>query len=188
MNCRSFAVIALAALAGCATTDLTEPEPNLAGVFTVDASAGWAYVDLADSVKVTPTPDAASSTAWDIGFSTTSVAINGGSAGPGGVTAFCICQNASSTNEQFLAMTADGEKADFDAVKTVPANATFSADVFGTQRWYRYNLAGDNRVTPTFDVYLLKRGTSVYKIQITNYYSATNQPRHISFRYERIVQ
>ena len=61
------------------------------------------------------------------------------------------------------------------------------AGVFGTSRWYKYNIAGDNRISPTFDVYLLKRGSSVYKVQITNYYSATDQPRHITFRYERIA-
>jgi hypothetical protein len=175
-------------LAACTTTDTTAPEPNPAGVMAVDASASWAYVSLEDSATVSPTPSATASTEWDIGFSTTSVAINGGTAGPAGMTAYCICQNASKTNEQFLAATAEGEKADFDAVTSVPASAVFSADVFANQRWYRYNLAGDNRVTPTFDVYLLKRGTTVYKVQITNYYGPTGAPRQISFRFERIAQ
>lgn len=173
---------------GCATSDVAAPEPIVAGTITVDASAGWAYVSLADSAVVTPAPAAEASTAWDIGFSVTSVAINGGSAGPGGVSVHCICQNASSTNSQFLAMTAQSEKGDFDAVTEVPAGAAFATDVFANQRWYRYNLAGDNRVSPTFDVYLVKRGTAVYKLQITDYYSATGQPRHISFRYQQIVK
>lgn len=185
---RPLVAIALLGLAAaCTTNDVTAPEPNPAGVMTVDASTAWAYVSLADSAAVTPT-DAATSTAWDIGFNATNVAINGGSAGPAGITVHCICQNASSTNDQFLAMTADGEKSDFDAVTMVPANATFSADVFGVQKWYRYNLAGDNRISPTFDVYLVKRGTTVYKLQITNYYGATGATRQISFRFERIAQ
>ena len=80
----------------------------------------------------------------------------------------------------------------FDEITTayVP-NVAYKTDayagVFGAKRWYRYNLQGDHRVSPTFDVYLLKRGESVYKIQLLNYYGDTGDPRQITFRYERIV-
>lgn len=330
----------LVSLAAC-NDAVTEPPLPVEGSFTVDASTAWVYVSLSDSAIVSPTPSARESSAWDIAFNATSVTLNGGAAGPGGVTGACLCQNAAASDAEILAMTAGSEESDFAAVTAVPSTASFVSDqltpamsgwytgagssaaadanrtflvrladgasfakarvtaienasgtsagrvtleyavqpagsatfgdvktvtfdatastsasmtadlnsdamggsagdwdiklvgwdllvnggvsgpgaagvattteqfgalttatetppqayrtdvyagIFGTNRWYRYNLAGDNRISPTFDVYLLKRGTDVYKLQITNYYSATAQPRHITFRYERIAQ
>lgn len=179
------AVLALPALAAaCSTSDVTAPPTRVAGTFTVDASTSWAYIDLADSAVVTPTPSAAESMGWDIGFSATNVALNTAA----GVTAACLCQNSDATNEQVLAMTAASEQADFDAVKTVPATATFTADAFTANKYYRYNILGDHRISPTFNVYLIKRGTAVYALQITGYYDSTNKSRQISFRYKQIAQ
>ena len=322
----------------CASDDVTAPPPAGAGAFTVDASTQWVYVSLRDSAIVTPAPSATESAAWDIAFNATNVTLNGGQAGPGGVTGACLCQNsaANPTNAQWLAMTADGERADFDLVTAVPATAAFTADVltpaltgwftgsgagavaspdsvylvrlsdssgvaklrvtqlqgasaasagrvtveyalaangqtafaaprtvtldlgtgaksldldagrvatgsdwelrfdgftvrvnggvsgpgkaaaakltsatfatatpastaatayrtdvhagvFNTSRFYRYNIGGDNRITPTFDVYLIRRGSTVYKLQIVSYYSATGQSRHVAFRYQQIA-
>ena len=318
---------------------VTDPPLRAEGTFTVNASTGWVYVSLADSATVVPTPSARESDAWDIAFFSTNVTLNGGQAGPGEVVGACLCQNAGATDAQILAMTEDSEEAEFTAVTTVPAAATFVAEqltaaisgwyagagasatanadnvflvrladgasfakvrvtaieaasatsagrvtlqyavqpnataafgatktivldgtasggsaasvdlnadafstaaadwdvrlvgwnllvnggvsgpgsaaaatgsgtfesittastapqayrtdvyagVFGQSRWYKYNLAGDNRISPTFDVYLVKRGSTVYKLQITNYYSATGAPRHITFKYEQIA-
>ena len=79
----------------------------------------------------------------------------------------------------------------FEQVVTAKtADQAYRADVysgvFNTNRFYRYNIGGDNRISPTYDVYLLRRGTAIYKVQITNYYNATGQARHITFRYARI--
>jgi hypothetical protein len=326
------------AVTACATDDVTGPPAPVAGAFTVDASTRWVYVSLRDSAIVTPSPSAGESSAWDIAFNATNVTLNGGQAGPGGVTGFCVCQNsgANLTNAQWLALTADGERPDFDAITAVPAGAAFAADVltpaftgwftgsgagavaspdsvyfvrlsdssgvakvrvtqlqgasatsagrvtleyalagngqaafgasrtaaldlatgaksldlqtgqpttgvdwelrfdgfaarvnggvsgpgnaaaakittatwatatpattaanafrtdvhagvFNASRFYKYNIGGDNRITPTFDVYLIRRGSTVYKLQIVNYYSATGQARHIAFRYQQIA-
>ena len=334
---RRIAVVVLSAtLAGaCASDDVTAPPAAEAGAMTVDASAGWVYVSLADSAVVTPTPSASASSEWDIAFNVTNVMLNGGDAGPGGVTGACICQNAGATSAAVLAMTPASEESDFESVASVPAGASFTAEAFQpaiagwytgtgasataapgtayllrladgesyakvrvtslqnpssgsagvvtleyavqadsteafgptqtidvdvsagarqvdlnggtegaavagwdleldgftmrlnggvsgtghaaasaatepfddiqsavlfasayrtdgfagaftTNRWYRYNLAGDNRVSPTFDVYIIKRGTLTYALQIVNYYGATGQPRQISFRFRRI--
>ncbi|MDF1503745.1 HmuY family protein [Roseisolibacter sp. H3M3-2] len=335
---RSLLALPALVLAGCASDDVTAPLPPAAGVFTVDAATRWVYVSLGDSAVVTPTPSAGESAAWDVAFNATNVTLNGGAAGPGGVTGYCVCQNAAAnpSNAQWLALTAEGERADFDAITAVPAGAAFTADaltpavtgwylgsgasaaaspdsaylvrlsdssgvakvrvtrlegasatsagrvtveyalanngdvafgatrtatldlttgaksldlqtgtavtganwelrfdgfaarvnggvsgpgnaaaaklttatfaaatpaataanayrtdvyagVFNTSRFYRYNLGGDNRITPTFDVYLLRRGSAVYKFQIVDYYSATGQARHYTFRYQRIA-
>lgn len=323
------------AVAACGD-DVVAPPPPVEGTVTVDASRGYVYFSFADGEVVTPTPSASSSGAWDIAFFATTVTLNGGAAGPGGVSGFCVCQNAGATDAQVLAMTPDSELADFDAA-TVPVNAVFTTDaltpaitgwytgtgaaaqadpsktflvrladsvgyakvrvtalqnptatsagvvtieyavqatataalgatqtmqldlttgakaidletgtvttstagwdlrfegftvrvnsgvsgpgkggaavaagsfasittakeadqayrsdsyagVFGTSRWYRYNIGGTgNRISPTFEVYLVKRGSAVYKVQLVNYYNVTGAPRHITFRYEQIA-
>ena len=42
-------------------------------------------------------------------------------------------------------------------------------------------------IWPTYNVYLLKRGEAVYKFQIVGYYGPTGNPRHVTYRYERIA-
>jgi len=334
------AAVALATIAGCASDDVTSPSRSTAGAFTVDASTQWVYVSLRDSAIVTPTPSANESTAWDIAFNATNVTLNGGQAGPGGVTGACLCQNSltSPADAQWLAMTAESELTDFESVASVAPSTTFTADVltpavagwftgsgaaavaspesvyfvrladssgvakvrvtqlqgatatsagrvtieyalatngqaafgasqtatldlttgaksfdlntgqvttnaaawelrfdgftarvnggvsgpgnsaaakitavtfaaatpaatapnafridvyagiFNTARFYKYNIGGNNRITPTFDVYLIRRGSAVFRLQIVSYYSATGQPRHIGIRYQQIAQ
>ena len=336
---RAAACSAAVLLVACSSDDTVAARQPAAGSFTVDATSRFVYVSLADSATVTPAPSATESAAWDLALFATNITLNGGQAGPGGVTGYCVCQNSAvnPTNEQWLAMTPASEAADFDAVTTVPAGATFAgevltpaiggwyggagatavartdsvyfvrlsdssgvakvrvtaiagataahagtvtleyavatngtetfgevetlqldlatgpksvdlqsgqvtssatdwdlrfdgwtarvnggvsgpgkgaatrvasttfaaatpastnanayridsyAGVFGTSRFYKYNIGGDNRITPTFDVYLLKRGSAVYKLQVTGYYNATGQGRHITFRYAQIA-
>jgi len=334
---RSLPAVAIAALSACATDDVVAPiQLQDEGSMTVVATSSWQFVSLADSTQVTPTPSANASAGWDIAFYGTNVTLNGGDAGPGGVTAACLCQNASATNDQVLEMTAESEFADFDTVTAVPAGLTFTGDaltpaivgwfsgtgatatadtaktwllrlndstsyaairvkaiaaptathagsvtleyrlqasadaalgaaqeitvdagavggtrvdlnsgatttddaawdvqvqgftirvnggisgsgkggaattatafadlttavtnasayridvyagVFGTQRYYRYNILGDHRISPTFDVYFLRRGADTYKLQVIGYYSETGTARHITFRWAKL--
>lgn len=328
---------ALPIATACSSDDVIAPPPPVEGTLTVDAAADWAYVDLATGDLVTPTPSANESGAWDVAFNVTSVMLNGGEAGPGGVVGYCVCQNAAATDEQVLDMTAESELAGFEAVTAVPAGVAWTEDaltpaltgwytgagasaaadpsrtflvrlaggdgyaklhitgiegasatapgtvtlewavqpssdaafgptiaqafdvtaegttlidldpsegvpigtgwdlklegwnvslnggpsgagdvgviptgevfedittafvedvsyrtdsytgVFGDSPWYRYDIEGDHRISPTFDVYLVKRGTAVYKLQLLDYYGATGNPRQITFRYERIA-
>jgi hypothetical protein len=332
----SIILVAALALSACSADDVTTARPPAQGAITVNASTQWAYVSLPDSAQITPVPSASESTAWDIAFNSTSVTLNGGQAGPGGIQGACICQNVAATGTEVLAMTPESQKAAFDAVTSVPASVTWTSDVmtpavsafytgtgtsavadptrvflvrlsdslsfakvhvtaltsptatsagkvtleyavqssstgalgavqtmvvdlttagaksvdlntgalttsasdwdlrldgftirvnggvsgpgkgaaalatttfaattsastqpeayktdtyagvFGTSKYYRYNIAGDNKISPTFDVYLLKRGSTVYKVQILNYYSSTGLPRYITFRYKQI--
>ncbi len=323
-------------VAACSTSDVTAPPPAIAGTFSVDASAGWVYFNLADSAIVNVGPSARESGAWDIAFNATNVMLNGGQAGPGGVLGSCICQNSlkKPTNAEWLAMTPSGMKPPFDSIRGTPAEAAFVSDrltpaiggfyngnganaavnadsvyfvrysdstgfakvhaisiasqstaspgrvtieyalagngdaafgparsvvidatggtryldlnsglvtasassswelefdgyavrvnggasgtgkaaatsipgetfeaatpastnanayrtdvyagVFAASRFYKYNLDGQSTISPTFDIYLIRRGTRTYKLQIINYYSATGISRHITFRY-----
>jgi hypothetical protein len=330
---RPFLLLLSVSLFSAACSDaVTDPPALASGEFTVDASNSWTYVSLSDSAVVTPVAPREAGD-WDIAFFATNVTLNGGAAGPSGVTGACICQNEIATNAEILAMTAASEKDAFDAVTAVPPEATFESDaltpafsawytgtgaaaaadpsrvflvrlsdgtsfakvhvtgitgatatsfgtvtleyavqtsataafaatktitvstdaavdlntdavttsptawdvrlegaallvnsgvsgpgaagvadgtdtfantttastqpqayrtdryagIFGSSPWYRYNIAGDNRISPTFDVYLVKRGSAVYKMQIINYYSASGAPRHITFRYQQIA-
>ncbi len=51
---------------------------------------------------------------------------------------------------------------------------------------FLYNLAGDNRLTPTFNIYLIRVGTSVYKIQLIGYYDDSGQSGYPVIRYAKI--
>jgi hypothetical protein len=182
-------VAAAAGLAsGCARSEITAPETPSVGQLNIDASQAWAYVSLDSGVAVSQT-DPASSTTWDIGFNATSVQLNGGANGPGDVTGFCICQNADATNDQVLEMTPENQDSAFTAVTTssIPSAADeWTSDVFTTDPWYRYDLAGDHRISPAFEVYLVKRGAAVYKLQLINYYGPTGETRQIAVRYSKV--
>lgn len=189
------APLALALVAAACDGSSTEPERLDPGAtLTVDASStsAWAVVDLGSPAQARLAADLAGSSAWDLAFQATKVMVNGGANGSGGVVAYCLCQNESVTNEQIRSLTPESELPDFEAVtrSQIPgAGAAWSAEVFDQKRWYRYNVTGsDHQVWPTFDVYLVKRGTEVYKVQITGYYGATGTPRQITFRYAKLSE
>jgi hypothetical protein len=112
----------------------------------VDASAGWAFVRLGSPARTVAVTDPSSSSDWDIAFNATSVMLNGGQAGPGGVEAYCLCQNGAVTPQQVQGMTAASERGDFEAAtaaqipSAATAWATDSASLAVTG-WYRYDLA-----------------------------------------------
>lgn len=348
MFARTRLVLAASALVLAACSD-SSTDPGVVPVtrsITVDASAAWTFLALdtiAQGVTVT-TPT--TSSAWDVGFFSTGVMLNGGAAGPGGVTGYCLCDNAAATTPQIQAFTADNQLAAFDSVTAadIPAAASFQADVldpaingwvsgsgaaasvvsgrtyllrkvvggsaviskvqvtaisgataatpgqvtfqYATQAtsggafsaaqsatvavsagtlayfdfaagapgtpaawdvafdgwairsnggvsgtagvtglvdpstpfasidaayvapipsqayradrfggvflvspWYKYNITGtDNQIWPLFNVYLIRRGSEVYKVQLTGYYSATGVPRNIAVRYARLAE
>jgi hypothetical protein len=123
------ALASLLATAACDNSELSAPPELPGGTITVNASTGWGYASIADSAVVAPI-DPAASTDWDIAFNATRVMLNGGAAGIGGVSAYCICQNAAATNDQVIAMTAESELADFEGVEEseIPAAESFVAD------------------------------------------------------------
>ena len=67
------------------------------------------------------------------------------------------------------------------------SDEAWSPTVFDEKRWFRYNVTGtDHQVWPTYDVYLLRRGGSVHKVQVIGYYGPAGEARRISFRYVRL--
>jgi hypothetical protein len=338
---RSCALLALAVVPACGDDGPAGPgtEAPAFETLTVDASSGWALVRLGDPAMPVTAADPATSDAWDLGFFATSVMLNGGAAGPGGVEGYCVCANAAATDAQVLTMTADGEAAAFESVTraAVPTSAdawqgdalapaidgwyaydpathvvsaapskvwkvrtragsfaklhvvgieggtqatagrvtvefavqatagapmgevqrvtldgsggrawldlvgggggtaaawdialdgwdlrvnggvsgdaqvgavladesfdamadagdapasVYAVDAFGgvfdAHPWYRYNLQGNHQIWPTYDVYLVRRGDDVWKVQLTGYYDEAGNTRRITFRYARL--
>jgi len=116
--------------AACSDSTTEPPPPPVTAEITVDASASPAYVKLGDPASTVSVNDPTTSTAWDMALFATSVTVNGGAAGPGGVTAYCLCANSGATVAELQAMTPANQLAAFEAVTTanVPAAATFIAD------------------------------------------------------------
>ncbi|MBV6521742.1 MAG: hypothetical protein MNPFHGCM_01886 [Gemmatimonadaceae bacterium] len=137
---------------------------------TVSVGAGVTYFDLTAGTV-------SSATAWDLAFTGYTIRTNGGVSGAGGVMA--VPDNAT----PFAAI-------DAAYAATAPSQA-YRADEFGgvftTNRWYRYNLTGtDNQIWPTYDVYLLRKGSAVYKVQLTGYYGSNGAGRQVTLRYRRL--
>lgn len=130
---------------------------------TVDVTAGPVYVDLLDGA-VSDASD------WDLRLQGYDIRLNGGVSGSGDAAA----------------VLAGG---DFD---TIPApneiQGGFATDAYGgvfvARPWYRYDLQGNHQIWPTYNVYLIRTGDEVYKVQLVSYYKASNgDARHITFRY-----
>jgi hypothetical protein len=172
------ALLALA-LAAC-SNDVTAPQTPTTTALTVDASTTTAFVRLGAQPRVVTGTDTTTAAGWDISANATTINLNAAD-----VTGYCLCAHETSTDAGVMAMTADAELAGFESITAndLPATAAFQADVFATRKWYRYNLTGnDHQIWPTFDVYFVKRGSALYKVQIAGYYNATGAPRFITIR------
>jgi hypothetical protein len=86
--------------------------------------------------------------------------------------------------------TFDGVTRADDATEYAPYLSLISGPVPNTieskSGVFLYNLAGDNRLSPTFNTFLVKVGSSVYKLQVTTYYSGTGDSGYPTIRYEKI--
>lgn len=134
----------------------------------VDLSTGPVYLDLETASPVTSTDD------WDLWLEGYTIRVNGGVSG----------------NGQAGAGYTDTPFEDIEDASAAP-DVAYAGDAFGGVfdefPWFRYNLTGsDHQIWPTYDVYLLRKGEDVYKVQVTSYYGPAAQPRQITFRYQRL--
>lgn len=138
-----------------------------AGSESVDLSSGPVHFDLETGSVV------AAEAEWDLLFEGYHIRVNGGVSGEGDGGAVLA-------SESFGEIT-DGS----DVPAQVYAGDAFGG-VFEGHPWYRYNLDGRHQIWPTYDVYLVRRGSAVYKVQLTSYYGPTGDSRQITFRYARL--
>ncbi len=169
------AIIGLGVVAaGCAEETTApppvEPQPTFQ-ILEFDATEP-AYVSLGHG-GVVQVADPANSADWDLMFHATQVTANGGEAGPGGVDAYCHCQNATASDGEVMAFTADGELAAFDNLTMADLPGDEEAWVGETvlpavRDWFDYNPM-THMVTPTPGVYWFLRtaeGNAIVKFRI----------------------
>ncbi len=144
---------------------------------TVDLSSGTkVYVNLS-----TGTTSTSSASPWDIAMLGYTIYVNGGSSGTGNVGAVSLVPST------FYAS--------YAAITQIPVGATgIPSTAFGTDgaggaflaaQPYRYD-GTSHQVYPTYDVYLVKKGSAIYKIQIINYYSTGGAFGYVMLRYAKL--
>ena len=93
------------------------PPPSVTATLTLDAADDWAFADFDGEVAMpVSVSDPTTSEAWDLGLYATSVMLNGGDAGPGGVLGHCICQNGEVSDAEVQELDAEQELTAFEAV------------------------------------------------------------------------
>lgn len=138
----------------------------------VDVSAGPVYVDLLEGAV-------SDETDWDLRLEGYTMQVNGGVSGEGSAGAVRV-------EESFGAIADAG---DMDS-------RHYAADTFGGvfassepgESWYRYNLNNNHLIWPTYNVYLVRRGEAVWKVQLVGYYNDEGDARHVTLRYERLTE
>lgn len=129
------------------------------------------YVNL-----ITGTTVSSASGDWHIAFDGWRIRANSGASGTGTVSVTF----ADSTPFEVMSAT---------IARSVPIVA-FARDGFAgafsqPDRQWEY-VASSNTVFATYDIYLLRRGETVFKVQFPSYYDAQGQSRRITVRYQRL--
>lgn len=159
----------------------TGPDQELVeGEITLNGSAGWAYADLDAANPLVTVANPSTDSNWDIAVNATSVMLNGGAAGPGGVVGYCICANESATDAQVMAFTAQGELADFTSVTSaaIPTDSTKWARESLTPvvtGWWSYNSSSHVVSADPSKVFYVRtaEGTAWAKLHVTALTGAT---------------
>lgn len=151
-----------------ATSNGTLPAAQTA---TVTVGSAPVYFDLAAGAE------SSAAGTWDIQFDGFVIRSNSGASGGAGHLV------APPLDVPFASL-------DRDALYALP-NSGFGQDAlggpFGSHPWYKYNVTGsDQQIWPNFNIYLVKKGTEVYKLQVTSYYNSTGQSRRITIRSARL--
>ena len=171
-------------------TAVTAPPATGFGSVTIEYAAqptpGAAF-DAVQTATLLPgvtfefaTGTAGTATSWDIKLDGLNLVLNSGVTGTGSTVGISLAGNPGLNFTTLTAATAA-------TIQPTTFRRDGAVSVFGSRPWYKYNITGtDLQVWPTFNVYLVKRGTQVWKVQLTNYYSTTGEPRNITIRSARL--
>jgi hypothetical protein len=140
----------------------------------VDLSSGAkVYVNLTTGATSTTAP-----AAWDIALQGYSITLNTA----GNVAAVPLVPSSFYTSYELITQIPVGAQG-------IPSNA-FSTDgtggAFVTSEPYRYDPTS-HQIYPTYDVYLVKRGADVYKVQVVSYYSTGGTFGVLTVRYAKLT-
>lgn len=139
---------------------------------TVGTTGGLNAVDLGTGTAV-----AATGCGWDMRAEVTFLVSVSGTCGTG---TFPL-----DASESFTTVTRADDAPEYGAFLARVSGPIPSSFSVATAP-FLYNLAGDQRLSPTFNVYLIKVGTTVYKVQLTGYYNDTGASGYPTVRYARI--
>lgn len=143
-----------------------------AATIDVDVTQGPGFVDLSSGATVAP-----AGCGWDLSIAP-SFMIEVNSDCDAGT--FPI-----DPTEDFMAITTGEDAPEYGAFLSaisgaIPGTVDDASGVF----WY--NIEGNNRMWPTFNVFLIRSGSAVYKVQVTDYYDVGGESGHVSFRFEQL--
>ena len=87
--------------------------------------------------------------------------------------------------EDFTALTRADDAPEYGAfLSTINGAIPSSVGDAGGVFWY--NIEGNSRLWPTFNVFLVRDGNAVYKVQITDYYSSAGASGFPTMRFEQL--
>ncbi|MCU0624996.1 MAG: hypothetical protein MUF21_00685 [Gemmatimonadaceae bacterium] len=102
---------------------------------------------------------------WDVAFDRWTMRTNSAATGENQVTNLRFGPGTTQSSNTFA-------NANLAFARVAPSfvwrRDTFEG-VFATQPWYKYD-SQVNAIYPTYDVYLVRRGTAVWKVQFTGYF------------------
>jgi hypothetical protein len=178
----SFALVRVTAIAftGRALTSVsfesraqTGTTLGAAQAFTITTGSTPVAVSLATGTAVT-----ASGCNWDLQLSPSvyEISVN---------TACNVGTYPGAVTPGFAGTTAAGDAPSYAAYLSVLTGPVPSAieDIGGP---FRYDLNGDQRLSPTFNTYLVRNGTKTYKLQVIGYYGSSGSGGFPTLRYARI--
>jgi len=171
---------------GCTKENSNPPIQSKSFEVNSTSSTIWKYFSFAknDTVVVS---DPLTSEEWDLAFQRYRIKTNGGMSGSG---------QGSAANSYLKGQIG------FDALKTVPDTATFSADAsvnIAVQQgyatyvinpeiytWFTIELATQGtQIVPSDYIFFIKTGDGKYaKVWFKSYYSATDLSGHVTFQYK----
>lgn len=143
----ALAALSLVGLAACEGESSPDDFTPQEGTITIDASSSTAftYFSFADN-GVVQIADPRASSEWDLALRRFEVRLNGGVAGPVGVTGFNLENNAGLSSSEVLALTPENTRAAFEAVDEgdIPASGSFSSMGLGpdVSGWFTPTPAG----------------------------------------------
>jgi hypothetical protein len=139
------------------------------GTVDVDLTGGPGSVDFATGTVVTP-----SGCNWDL-VVTPSFSIDFNDAC--GAGSFPL-----DSSEDFTTITSAAGAPEYGGFLSVVSGA-FPSSVEDATGIFWYNIEGNNRMWPTYNVFLVRVGTDVYKVQVLDYYSSTGASGHPTIRF-----
>ncbi|MEM7414328.1 MAG: HmuY family protein [Gemmatimonadota bacterium] len=87
--------------------------------------------------------------------------------------------------EDFTSVASAGDAPEYGPFLSVVSGA-FPTTVGDAEGIFWYNIEGNNRLWPTFNVFLVRVGTAVYKVQITGYYNSSGESGFPTMRFEQL--